>query len=153
MRTRGLDELNGLVCPACAGAIRSYWRYGEVEGLEALQPFALQLGVVAEQVVRLAGTALAFQFLPAEREALTANALRQRVIDLYLGPYGIELPPDQLWIETKKGPLGPAARVPPRVAVRLALDPASGRTDGEVLELLRSRIERRFRPDAGDQAR
>jgi len=153
MRTRGLDELNGLVCPACAGAIRSYWRYGEVEGLEALQPFALQLGVVAEQVVRLAGTALAFQFLPAEREALTASALRQRVIDLYLGPYGIELPSEQLWIETKKGPLEPAARIPPRVAVRLALDPASGRTDGEVLELLRSRIERRFRPDAGDQAR
>jgi hypothetical protein len=153
MRTRGLDELNGLVCPACAGAIRSYWRYGEVEGLEALQPFALQLGVVAEQVVRLAGTALAFQYLPAEREALTASALRQRVIDLYLSPYGVELPSDQLWIETKKGPLGPAARVPPKVAVRLALDPASGRTDGEVLELLRSRIERRFRPDAGDQAR
>jgi hypothetical protein len=152
MRTRGLDELNGLVCPACAGAIRSYWRYGEVEGLEALQPFALQLGVVAEQVVRLAGAAIAFQLLPGEREGLTASALLQRVIDLYFGPYAIDVPPEQLRIATRQGPLDPSARVPPRVAVRLALDPECGRTEEEILELLRSRIERRFRPDAGGQA-
>ena len=29
-RTRGLDELHGLVCPACGATVRSYWRYGEV---------------------------------------------------------------------------------------------------------------------------
>ena len=78
LRTRGLDELNGLVCPRCGAVLRSYWRYGEAEGLEALAPHALRLGLVAEQAVSLAGTTVGFQMLPAELERLTADRLRRR---------------------------------------------------------------------------
>jgi len=148
MRTRGLDELNGLVCPACAAVLRSYWRYGEVEGLEALAPFALQLGAVAEQVVRLAGASIGFQLLPAERERLTAQKLRQRIVDLYLVPYGLEIPPAQVGLEVAGEPLAAATRIPGRGAVKLILGRKAGMSEAEALELLRSRIERRFRPEA-----
>ncbi|HEY6100838.1 MAG TPA: molecular chaperone DnaJ, partial [Anaeromyxobacter sp.] len=73
LRTRGLDELNGLCCPRCGAVLRSYWRYGEAEGLEALAPHALRLGLVAEQAVSFAGTTIGFQMLPAELERLTAD--------------------------------------------------------------------------------
>jgi len=147
MRTRGLDELNGLVCPACAAVLRSYWRYGEVEGLEALAPFALQLGSVVEQVVRLAGAGIGFQLLPAERERLTAQKLRQRIVELYLVPYGLEISPAQVGLEAAGGPLAAAARVPARGAVKVVLGKKAGMSESEALDLLQSRIERRFRPE------
>ncbi len=148
MRTRGLDELNGLVCPECASVLRSYWRYGEVEGLEALAPFALQLGAVTELVVRLAGASIGFQLLPAERERLTAQKLRQRIVELYLVPYGLEIPPAQVGLEVAGAPLAAAARIPGRGAVKVVLGAKAGVSEAAALELLRSRIERRFRPEA-----
>ena len=59
-RTRGLDELHGLACTACGGIARSYWRYGEADGLEALAPHTLRLGLVAEAAAQLAGTSIGF---------------------------------------------------------------------------------------------
>src|SRR5512142_2921550 len=91
-RTRGLDTLHGLVCTSCGAVLRSYWRYGEVDGLEALAPHALRLGLVAEVSAVLAGTAVGFQMLPEEAEALTAEKLRRRFADLYLTPYEVALP-------------------------------------------------------------
>ncbi len=35
-RTRGLDELHGIVCPGCGEVVRSYWQYGEADGRGAL---------------------------------------------------------------------------------------------------------------------
>lgn len=148
LRTRGLDELNGLVCPDCGLVLRSYWRYGDLEGLEALAPFALQLGLVAEQVVRLAGTAIGFQLLPAERRRLTAARLRERFLEIYCQPYGAEIPREQLGFASSAGALAPAAPVPEIGAVRLVLAARAGMSEEELLELLRARIERRFRPDA-----
>ena len=146
LRTRGLDELNGLLCPLCAHAQKSYWLYSRAEGQEALLPHALRLGCVVEQGVRLAGTTVGFQLLPEEREALTAGALRQRFVDLYLQPYGVELPPEHLRLLQGGHELEAPARVG-RGSVTLKLAPESGQTETQVLELLRSRIERRFRPD------
>jgi hypothetical protein len=144
-RTRGLDELNGLVCPRCGAVLRSYWRYGEAEGLEALAPIALQLGLVAEQPLALAGTTLGFQMLPEERERLTADRLRRRFAELYLGPYEVDLPVDRLRVVAAGGPASSGARVAAlrRPAIRVA--EGSGVTEEELLEILRSRIERRFK--------
>ena len=146
LRTRGLDELNGLVCPRCGAVLRSYWRYGEAEGLEALAPIALELGLVAEQPLALAGTSLGFQMLPEERERLTADRLRRRFAELYLAAYEVDLSPERLRIVSAEGPASPGTRVAAlrRPALRLAEGP--GATEEELLELLRSRIERRFRP-------
>lgn len=146
LRTRGLDELNGLLCPLCAHAQKSYWLYSRTEGQEALLPHALRLGTVVEQGMRLAGTTVGFQFLPEEREALSAQALLQRFVDLYLHPYGVELDPAHLRLTQAGKPLEPAARVD-RGPVTLKLRPEAGQSEAQVLELLRSRIERRFRPD------
>ncbi|HEY6105862.1 MAG TPA: J domain-containing protein, partial [Anaeromyxobacteraceae bacterium] len=151
MRTRGLDELNGLACPDCGAVLRSYWRYGELEGLEALAPFALELGLVAEQVVRLAGAAVGFQMLPEERERLTAARLRERFHEIYCQPYEVDLAPGDLSLGTASGPLAPQARLPERGAVRLSLGPKAGMTEAALLELLRGRIERRFRPERGGE--
>jgi hypothetical protein len=147
LRTRGLDELNGLLCPLCAHVQKSYWLYSRSEGQEALLPHALRLGTVAEQVVRLAGKSFGFQFLPEEREALTASHLRQRFMDLYVQPYGVELEPAHLHLSQGGKALAPEAPVG-KGLVKLELAPEAGKSEKEVLELLRSRIERRFRPDA-----
>jgi hypothetical protein len=151
MRTRGLDELNGLACPACGSVLRSYWRYGELEGLEALAPFALELGLLEEQVVRLAGAAVGFQMLPEERQALTAARLRERFHEIYCQPYQVEIAAGDVGFAMASGPLAPQARLPERGAVRLVLGPRAGMTEAALLELLRGRIERRFRPERGGE--
>jgi hypothetical protein len=145
-RTRGLDTLHGLVCAGCARVLRSYWRYGEVDGLEALAPHALRLGLVAEVTAALAGTAIGFQMLPDEAEALTAERLRRRFAELYLAPYEVELPPAAVQVLAGGRPLGPGARVAGQGRLELEPAPGSGTTGPELLELLRARIERRFRP-------
>lgn len=145
LRTRGLDEHHGLGCSACGAMLRSYWRYGEVDGLEALAPHALDLGLVAEVTVDLAGTSLGFQMLPSERDALTAERLRRAFAELYLAPYEVELAASDVVVAGPAGPLAPRARLAGVGDLRLA----SAREDlpaEELLELLRARIERRFRP-------
>ncbi|WNG62168.1 molecular chaperone DnaJ [Archangium gephyra] len=146
LRTRGLDELNGMLCPLCAHVQKSYWLYSRSEGQEALLTHALRLGTIAEQGVRLAGTTIGFQLLPEERETLTTAQLLQRFVDLYLQPYGVELSPAHLRLEQRGKALEPEALVS-RGAITLKLAPEAGTSEKEVLELLRSRIERRFRPD------
>jgi hypothetical protein len=126
--------------------LRSYWRYGEVDGLEALAPYALRLGLVAEVTAELAGTALGFQMLPAEAAALTAERLRRRFAELYLAPNEVALDPAELQLAGARGPLGPAARLDGHGRLELLPAPGAGMTGTELLELLRARIERRFRP-------
>jgi curved DNA-binding protein CbpA len=146
MRTRGLDELFGIVCPACGAVVRSYWRYGEADGLEALAPDALRLGLVAEATAQLAGTAIGFQMLPAERERLTAAQLRRRFAELYLAPYEVDLPADAVGLAAGRAELAPSARVAPGDRLRFTVAAGAAVTAEELLELLRARIERRFRP-------
>ncbi len=145
-RTRGLDELHGLVCPACGATLRSYWRYGEVDGLEGLAPHALRLGLVAEATAQLAGTAVGFQMLPAERERLTAAQLRGRFAELYLAPYEVELPPDAIGLAAGRDELAPGARLATSDRLRFTVAEGAGLGAEELLELLRARIERRFKP-------
>ncbi|MFL5358962.1 molecular chaperone DnaJ [Archangium sp.] len=147
LRTRGLDELNGLLCPLCAHVQKSYWLYSRTEGQEALLPHALRLRTIVEQGLRLSGTTLGFQLLPEEREALTVGGLLQRFVDLYLQPYGVELEPAHLRLVQGGKVLAPGTPVG-KGALTLKLEPEAGTSEKEVLELLRSRIERRFRPDA-----
>jgi hypothetical protein len=145
-RTRGLDELNGLACPSCGAILRSYWRYGEVDGLEALAPHALRLGLVGEATAQLAGVAIGFQMLPPEREALTADRLRRRFVELYLAPYAVELAPDAVGLARGGVRLAPGARIGGERGLRFTIGGMNAPGEEELLELLRARIERRFRP-------
>ena len=145
-RTRGLDTLHGLVCAGCGAVLRSYWRYGEVDGLEALAPHALRLGLVSEVTAALAGTTLGFQMLSTEAEGFTAERLRRRFADLYLSPYDIALAAADVQVLGERGPLGPGVQVAGQGRLELAPAPGVGMTGPELVELLRARIERRFRP-------
>jgi len=145
-RTRGLDTLHALACGSCGAVLRSYWRYGEVEGLEALSPHALRLGLVAEVTAALSGTSLGFQMLPPEADALTAGRLRRRFAELYLAPYEVPLEPASVEVLSEGGPLPAGARLSGRGRLELAPAPGSGMAGPELLELLRARIEARFRP-------
>jgi len=146
LRTRGLDELNGLACPSCGAILRSYWRYGEADGLEALAPHALRLGLVAEATAQLAGTAIGFQMLPAEREKLTADRLRRRFAELYLAPYEVELSPEAIGVSRGRERLASGARIGAEGRLGFTVGEGAGTTAEELLEVLRARIERRFRP-------
>ncbi|HVO20102.1 MAG TPA: molecular chaperone DnaJ [Anaeromyxobacter sp.] len=145
-RTRGLDLLHGLVCGRCGAVLRSYWRYGEVDGLEALAPHALRLGLVAEVTAALAGTSIGFQMLPAELEALTADRLRRRFAELYLGPNEVAIEPGAVRVLASGVPLRGGARAAGQGRLELDLAAGAGMTAPELLELLRVRIERRFKP-------
>jgi len=146
LRTRGLDEVNGLACPRCGAVLRSYWRYGEPEGLEALAPLALELGLVAEVALRLAGTTLAFQLLPEAAAGLTAGELLAHFEALYLAPYKVALPPEALRVAAGQKLLEPRAHVAGAGRLSLRVDGGAGTTGEALLELLRTRVERRFRP-------
>jgi hypothetical protein len=146
LRTRGLDERHGIVCAACGELQRSYWRYGAVDGLEALAPHALRLGLVAEVTAELAGTAVGFQMLPAEKETLTASGLRRRFAELYLAAYEVELAPAVLEVAAAREVLAPGTRLVGQGPLRLTVEPGGAPDEATLLELLRARIERRFRP-------
>jgi hypothetical protein len=144
VRTRGLDEVHGLACPACGAVLRSWWRYGEAEGLEALAPIALRLGLVSEQVVRVGDATVAFQLPARAREKLTAGRLRALFADLYLRPAAIALRAGalQVWVGGKE--LRPSARLP-AAGVRLAVAPGASPGTRDLVEALRARVARRFR--------
>ena len=145
MRTRGLDEVHGLACPRCGAILRSYWRYGETDGLEALAPLALELGLVAERALRLAGAGVAFQMLPSQAAGLNAGRLAALFEELYLVPCKVEMPPGRLGIRAGRTWLSRSARMPQRGAV-LDVRPGRGAPDAEeLLETLRARIAKRFR--------
>lgn len=153
MRTRGLDELNGLVCPACGHVAKSYFLFNWSEGQEALLPFALKVGLVDEVVVKLAGKGIAFQLVPVSREALTVGALKQLFTALYLKPYGIAAEHADLVVKEGSRALKDEAAVEApvltlgiRKADRASLASELAEGEKELVALLRSRIERRFRP-------
>jgi hypothetical protein len=153
MRTRGLDELNGLVCPACGHVAKSYFLFNWSEGQEALLPYALKVGLVDEVVVKLAGKGIAFQLVSVSREALTVGALKQLFTDLYLKPYGISAEHADLVVKEggralkDEAPVeSPVLTLGIRKAGRESLASELAEGERELVALLRSRIERRFRP-------
>lgn len=145
-RTRGLDARHGIACAACGAVLRSYWRYGELDGLEALAPYALRLGLVAEVTADLGGTAIGFQLFPGQAAALTAGRLRRLFAELYLEPYEVPLSLEAVRVEGDRGTLPGGVRVAGQGPLRLVVRSRSGITTEELLELLRVRIDRRFRP-------
>lgn len=144
-RTRGLDERHGLLCPRCGAVLRSSWRYGPPEGLEALAEVALAVGLVAEVRVRLADTSLGFGGRREEVEALTAAGLAGLFEALYLEPYGVALPRGAVRVASRGRLLSPRARLAGRPSLSLQVEGA-GAPEG-LVELLRARVERRFRPE------
>jgi hypothetical protein len=89
LATRGLDERHALLCPGCGATLQRYWRFGAVEGLEALAPLSLQVGLTAEVVVRLGSASLGFGLRPEDRASLTAGGLLERFGALYLEPCAV----------------------------------------------------------------
>ena len=147
LRTRGLDELHALVCPRCFAVQKRYFLFSRSDGLEALNPQALKLGVLVEAVVKLSGASIAFQLLEGERARLTAADLTRRVHDCYFAAYKVPVPPEALQLFSGTRELRGMDAIPAR-PVTVHLDRRAGMKEREALELLRSRIERRFRPEA-----
>jgi len=145
LRVRGVDEVHGLACPRCAAVLRSFWRYGEPRGLEALSPLALDIGLIVEQPVRLAGAALAFQMLPVERNRLTARGLLRRFREICLAPHGVEIPRGALALRAGRALLPEGARVPEGARLRFVVKREAGLDQRELLALLREKVDRRFR--------
>lgn len=146
MYTRGLDELHALVCPRCGAAQKRYWMYSRNDGLEALLPEAQRLGLVSEQVVRFGGAAIGFQFPSVLRHPLRATELLDRLWSCYFQPYGVELPRESVQLVSGNSVLGASAPLP-EAPVSVRLKKGAGMSSRQAVELLRSRIERRFRPE------
>jgi len=146
LRTRGLDELHALVCPRCFAVHKRYFLFSRSDGLEALNPQALKLGLLQEAVVKLSGASIAFQLLEEERARLTAADLSRRLHDCYFAAYKVPVPPEAVQLFSGAKELRGMDPIPPR-PLTAKLDRRAGMKERAALELLRSRIERRFRPD------
>jgi len=142
LRLGGLDEVHGLACPTCGGVLRTFYRYGPPEGLAALVPLAVDLGLLAEQRVRIGRSSVALQMLPSERARLTVRALLRRVRELCLAPHGIELPPATLRLRVGDAALPAGAMVPEGVRVELIADGLPAR---ELARAIRDGAKRRFK--------
>ncbi len=148
LATTGLDHRHALVCPSCGGVLQRYWRFGEVEGLEALAPWSLRLGLTAEVGLHLASASVRFGLLPTQREALTARELLERFENLYLEPCQVTLPPGALVVRDGPRALRPRERAGAEGRLQLATTSEAQTTPEALLELLRTRVERRFRPES-----
>lgn len=146
LRTRGLDELHGLHCPACGELLKSYLLFNWGEGHESLLPYALQLGLVEEQPVKFSSSRVIFGLLPDVREGLTAKDLVDLFFELYAQPYGLELHPMALRVTLGKRTLAANAKIPRSGVPRISFARGTEPNEGDALELLRARIERRFKP-------
>ena len=147
VRTRGVDDIHALACARCGALLRSFWRYGPPEGLEALAPLAVEVGALAEIRLRLAGAAIAFQLLPGERERFTVADLERRLRELLLAPHGLAPPAGALSFRAGKARLGPDRPVPVGRALAAALDAGAAEGAGDeaaLLAALRASIARRF---------
>lgn len=142
-RTRGTDEIHGLVCPACAAVQRSYRTFGASEGLEALAPYAVALGSVDEQAVRIANATLVFGLRPAERKALTAKRLIERIAALHFEGLKEGLS-RHVRIRLGQRPLSPSSPVRAGTTVRLVLTKDAPHDEKELVALLRSRARARY---------
>ena len=145
LRLSVLDEVHGLSCPRCAAALRTYLRFGEPQGLEALWPMAVGLGLAVELRIRFMGARAALGMLPAERTRLTARALSRLLTELALTPHGIALPRGALVARAGRADLAPGARVPETAQVSVHLARGAGIGEAEVLSLLRASLARRFK--------
>jgi hypothetical protein len=142
-RTRGTDEIHGLVCPVCAAVQRSYRTFGASEGLEALAPYAVALGSVDEQAVRIANTTLVFGLRPAERKALTAGRLIERIAALHFEGLKEGLS-RHLRIRLGQRPLSPSSPVRAGATVRLVLTKDAPLDEKELVASLRSQARARY---------
>lgn len=147
LRTRGLDELHALACPRCFAVQKRYFLFSRSDGLEALNPQALKLGLLQEVVVKLSGASIAFQFLEEERARLTTADLSRRLHDCYFAAYKVPVPPEAIQLFSGSKELRGMDPISGNRPVTARLDRRAGMKEREALELLRSRIERRFRPD------
>ncbi len=143
-RLTGVDEVHGLVCPACGALLRSYLRFGPPEGLEGFAAVALRAGLTSAVRVRLGHGALTFGMLPAERSRLTAAELLSRFEALCLLPHQLHLPPGSLSVRVGGRRLAPEASLPRRGALSFAVARTSARSAGWLLGQLRGRVARRF---------
>jgi hypothetical protein len=142
-RTRGMDEVHGLVCPACAAIQRSYRTFGAPLGLEALAPHAVALGLVDEQAVRIADATIVLGFEPKERKALTAKHLLERIALLHFdGPAKGLLRHARLRVG--KAPLSPSAPVQKGAKVRLVLARGAPLGEKELVRVLRAEARARY---------
>ena len=145
LRLRGLDEVHGLACPACGAVLRTFYQYGPAEGLAGLVPLAVDLGVLAEQEVRIGRSSMTLQMLPAERRRLTARALLRRLRDLCLTPHGIELPQSALRLRAAGAVLPAGARVPEQARVELVAGAEASLAGRHLARAIRDGAKRRFK--------
>ena len=96
--------------------------------------------------MKLSGASIAFQLLEGERDRLTAADLTRRLHDCYFAAYKVPVPPEALQLFSGTRELRGMDAVPAR-PVTAKLDRRAQLRERAALELLRSRIERRFRPD------
>jgi hypothetical protein len=142
-RTRGLEEVHGLVCPACTAVQRSYRTFGGPEGLEALAPYAVELGVIEEQPVRIADATIVLGLRPSERKGLTAKRLLERIGALHFDGLKDDL---SQYVRLRQGQqlLPPSSPVRPGAKIRLVLAKGAPLREKELVRLLRARTRARY---------
>jgi hypothetical protein len=149
-RTRGLDDLRSLVCPACGHTQKSYWLPKGKDVQAILNDAFLELELVTEWSLRLARTSVAIQLVDAQVEAMTVGDLKERLFTDVFDRHDLGVERSQVTLEQGGEPVDEAAELDAiderAFTVIFAEDAPVSVADA--VEMLRHRIRMRFKPDA-----
>jgi hypothetical protein len=149
MRTRGLDDLRSLVCPACGHTLKSYWMPKGKDVQAVLNDAFIELELVTEWSLRLGQTSVAIQLVDAQLEAMTVGDLKARLFTDIFERNSLGVERGQVALEQAGAPVveeTPLLDVDDRTfTVTFAADASVSVPDA--VEILRHRIRTRFQPD------
>lgn len=148
-RTRGLDNLRALACPACGHFLRSYWMPKGKDVQSVLNAAFLDFELVTEWTFRLGRGSIAMQLLPLHVESMRVGDLKKRFHQDVFARNELEIENSQLIFSQGGTPLKNNRRLDDLTETQFDVgftDEAS-MTEVEALEVLRHRVRARFRAD------
>jgi hypothetical protein len=149
LRTRGLDDLRSLVCPACGHTVKSYWMPKGKDVQAILNDAFLELELVSEWSLRLAQTSVAIQLVDAQLDTMTVGDLKGRLFTDIFDRNHLGVERAHVALEQAGAPVADEVSLldVDERTFTVTFTPDASVPVADAVEILRHRIRTRFQPD------
>ncbi len=149
LRTRGLDDLRSLVCPACGHTVKSYWMPKGKDVQAILNDAFLELELVSEWSLRLAQTSVAIQLVDAQLDTMTVGDLKARLFSDIFEKNHLGVERAHVALEQAGVPVAEETSLldVDERTFTVTFTPEASVPVADAVEILRHRIRTRFQPD------
>jgi hypothetical protein len=149
LRTRGLDDLRSLVCPACGHTVKSYWMPKGKDVQAILNDAFLELELVSEWSLRLAQTSVAIQLVDAQLDTMTVGDLKGRLFTDIFDRNHLGVERAHVALEQVGAPVADEVSLldVDERTFTVTFTPDASVPVADAVEILRHRIRTRFQPD------